>query len=196
MCYFIDNSWHSSLGFCVSTPRGGAGGKNIAKSSGIKRKSRRIEKSNGFHPSQTSSLSSLTPLRSSSPLHFRRTGRKTFSHKTFLSCCRWHVAGNRYKERVTRERRSSRRQRTGRPFICIPTIVPIDGQDRISDSPNVSSTFSIVGSQFASRYRARMWSSSIYLSAYYMCVSLDEETLAFPSKTRCYFWNHIRPLYI
>jgi len=55
----------------------------------IKRNSQSIEKSNGFHSvpsSRTRSFlfsyhrSSLTTGRSS-PLHFRRTSRKTFSHK-------------------------------------------------------------------------------------------------------------------
>jgi len=99
MCYFIDESRCISIGSCISA-EGEPKGENIAGeretegegeevSVRIKRNSRSSEKSNGFHsvPSSRtrSSLfsyprSSLTTGRSS-PLHFRRTSRKTFSHK-------------------------------------------------------------------------------------------------------------------
>lgn len=50
----------------------------------IKRNLWRIEKSNGFHSKPSSQISSFIfsfSLESSSPLHFWRTDRKTFSHK-------------------------------------------------------------------------------------------------------------------
>lgn len=87
MCYFINKSWYISVGSYISTRE--PAGKNIAKDvfARIKRNSWRIEKSNGFHSKPSSQISSFifsfSPERSS-PLHFWRTGLKTFSHKTFF----------------------------------------------------------------------------------------------------------------